>query len=190
MRGLSSIGLLDDHVEPRLGGRPEPLERVVGEDVPAGREQPADHHVVLGHELDDGPRRESARTGRASIGSGHVPRDRQVVDERQGEDARPGRPARAASGAPCPAQPMPGARVGDVEDERQDVVRALGRGSAVVPLRGRRVDVEGEHALAGIGRDAAVAARCSRRGPRPVLRAPAARTRRRAAPWPPSRASL
>ena len=74
----------------------------------------------------------------------HVPADRQVVDERQGQHrvgVRPGGQRRSFAARPAET----GARVGEVDDERQDVGRGPSRQRPVGPLGGGRVDVEGEH---------------------------------------------
>ena len=73
----------------------------------------------------------------------HVPPDREVVDEREREDdvgVRPIGERRRSSSRPAEAR----ARVGEVEDERQDRARAVAADLPVVALRRGRVDVPGD----------------------------------------------
>ena len=79
-----------------------------------------------------------------------------MVDQGEREDDIGVRPLeQGAALTTAPADPR--ARVGEVEDERQDVAAALAPDRAVVALGGSRIDVPGEHPLAGIGGDPAVA---------------------------------
>ncbi len=101
-RPLSSIGRLLRDREARPGGGPEAVDRVVREDVAPRRKEAPDHRVLLGHELDDRRRCELASRS-TNIGERHVPRDREVMDERQRRASRRhwrGPAASAARGPP------------------------------------------------------------------------------------------
>src|ERR687887_652498 len=135
----------------------EPLAPVVGVVVLAlAAEEPRDHRVVGGRELDD---ERCAETPQPldHLGDRHVAADREVVDE--GEAEREVRRAARAQRAPLePAPAEAGRRIGEVHRQRKDRARALGLQGLVEPVDDDLVRVDGDDVLRRLGGDARVAA--------------------------------
>src|SRR5919108_1755408 len=145
------------HVEALREAPLEPVAPVVGVVAgPLAREEPPDHRILGGWELDH-ERGVEAPQPVEELGDGHVAADREVVDE--GEAEREVRGSARCERPPLEAPPAETRRgVGEVHRQRQDLRLPLAVQRLVEPVDDERVAVDRDDLFGRLRGDPRVAA--------------------------------